>query len=269
MNTEHVLDPLWITRGIKEFDSEYYKYVILSANKKWRDQLESNDYSGFYEVLFHSLNLNNLAVEGSMFDFKLNPIWDDPKFKEIRKHLRNLYNLPEEVIEIFKNTNYTLTRLIVDYLDQLLDEIGNIKIYFSNSMIHNQKEVFMIMTNLKDPHNCSVWKIRFDKRLKFGFNIEKVDDISISNLNSDEAVIDALKYSSNPDVDKMDPNRNVMIISYDQDQDPFNIAQAISYSIIFSRGIVKSERFHPEVLEELRDILATENVMPFTIKSWK
>jgi hypothetical protein len=136
-------------------------------------------------------------------------------------------------------------------------------------MIHNQREIFMILTNLKDPHKCAVWKIRFDKRLKFGFNIEKVDDINISNLEADDTVFAALESLNNSDVDKMDPNTNVMIISYDQDQDPFNIAQSISYSVIFSRGIVKSERFHPDVLEELRDILATDNVMPFTIKSWK
>ena len=44
-----VLDPLWITKGISEFDSEYYKYIILSANKRWRDNLNSGDYSNFYE----------------------------------------------------------------------------------------------------------------------------------------------------------------------------------------------------------------------------
>lgn len=269
MNTKHVLDPLWITKGMKEFDSEYYKYIILSANKKWRDNFEKGDYSDFYEIMFHSLNLNNLAVEGSMVDFKLNPVLDDPKFKEIRKHLRNLYDLPEEVIEIFKNTNYTLTRLMVDYLDKMLDEVGPVKIYFSNGMIHNEKDIFMILTDINNPSNCDIWRVKFDKRFKYGYTIELIESISITDLDLDDAIVDALDKSDNPEVDKMDPDKNVMIISYDENQNPSVIAHTIAYSAIFSRGIVKSEVFHPTVLEELKDLLERDNIMPFTIKSWK
>lgn len=264
-----VLDPLWITKGISEFDSEYYKYIILSANKRWRDNLNSGDYSNFYEIMFHSLNLNNLAVEGSMFDFKMNPVWDDPKFKEIRKHLRNLYKLPEEVVTIFKNTNFTLTRLIVDYLTQMLDSIGMIKIYFLNPMIHNEKDIYMVLSNLNDPGKYDIWKLKFDKRLKFGHSLNLIESLEIEDLESDEAIEEALSQSENPEINKLDPDRNAMVISYDNDQDPSIIAQTISYAVLFSKGIVKTEKFHPSVLEELLDLLSTENVMPFTIKSWQ
>ena len=169
-----VLDPLWITKATSEFDSEYYKYIILSANKRWRDNLNSGDYSNFYEIMFHSLNLNNLAVEGSMCDFKMNRVWDDPKFKEIRKHLRNLYKLPEEIVTIFKNTNFTLTRLIVDYLTQMLDSIGMIKIYFLNPMIHNERDIYMVLSNLNDLQNS----VKFLK----DFFIENPNTIVYENL---------------------------------------------------------------------------------------
>lgn len=264
-----VLDPLWITKGISEFDSEYYKYIILSANKQWRDNLNEGDYSDFYEIMFHSLNLNNLAIEGSMFDFKMNPIWDDPKFKEIRRHLRNLYKLPDEVITIFKNTNFTLTRLIIDYLTQMLDSVGLIKIYFTNPMIHNEKDIYMILNDLNNPGQYNIWKLKFDRRLKFGYSIDHIETLEIDDLDSDNAIELSLDQAQSPEVDKMDPDHNVMVISYDQDQLQSDMVHTISYAILFSKGIVRSENFQPAVLEELLDLLSTENVMPFTIKSWQ
>lgn len=269
MKDKHILDPLWITKGTDGFDSEYYKYIILSANQKWRNLLKEEDYSSFYEILFHSLNLNNLAVEGSMVDFKLNPVWDNPKFVEIRKHLRDIYDLPEELVEIFKNTNYTLTKLMVDYLEKMLGSIGSVRIHFVNPMIHIEKEVYMLFNNTNNPQVSDIWKLRCDRRLKYGHTITRIGELVTDDLEDETTILKAIEDNGNEEMDKIDPDDNLIVITYDERKSNRTIAHAIAYSLIFSKGIVRAEDFQPNILEELHDILATEWVMPFTIKSWK
>ena len=55
--SNYILDPLWITKGSGKLDAELLKYVLLAANKKFRDQLNGGDVSGFNEIVFHALIL--------------------------------------------------------------------------------------------------------------------------------------------------------------------------------------------------------------------
>ena len=59
-----ILDPLWITKG-SYLDPEYFNYVLLAASQKYRVDLEEGPLENFYEIFFHSLNLNNLAIDGN------------------------------------------------------------------------------------------------------------------------------------------------------------------------------------------------------------
>ena len=88
MNT--VLDPLWITKGNAGIDEEYYKYIILAANIKWKNKIDNNDIDGFNEIIFHILNLNNLAVDGTIFDFNYKLKKDHNHLIEIRNNLKTL-----------------------------------------------------------------------------------------------------------------------------------------------------------------------------------
>lgn len=266
-NKQHILDPLWITKGTAGLDPEYYKYILLAANKKFRENLDNGDASGFYEILFHSLNLNNLAVEGSIFDFKMNPVWENPRLKEIRNHLRKMYQLPEDLVEIFKNANYLLTRLMLDHLDEFMDISENTKAYFVNPIIHQEKEVFIIFNKEYDKE-YDIWSLKFDKRFKYGFNIERIQSIQIEELK-ENALRDAIIGQENPKLDKMDADSNVLFIIYKEEKDNEKLMQAVSMAIVFSRGLDPTLRFHPSILEELYDLLAREQVLPFTIKSWK
>ena len=83
---KEILDSLWLIKA-RFMDSEYFSYVLLAAAQKYKKDLEEGDLSYFYEVLFHSLNLNTLAVEGNLFDFKMNPVWKEDRIKKIREDL--------------------------------------------------------------------------------------------------------------------------------------------------------------------------------------
>ena len=112
-----ILDPLWITQGAY-LDEEYFNYVLLDASIKYKKEISENNPDRFYEVLFHILNLNNLAVNGNLYTTKFKKILNIPRIEQIREDLKKLYEIQEDTVGIFKNANY------VEGMSQVIGEIG-------------------------------------------------------------------------------------------------------------------------------------------------
>lgn len=265
MSATHILDPLWITKGSNGLDPEYSKYILLAANKKYRKNLEEGDTSSFYEILFHSLNLNNLAVEGSMFNFNMTPVWDDPRLTEIRDQLRKLYQLPEDLVEIFKNANYLLTGLMLDYLEVMLDLTDDTKSYFVNPAIHREKEIFIVL-NIEGSMEYDIWKLRVDRRFKFGHKLARIKTIELTEIK-ENALHEAIEKDGDPLLNSMNADANVLFVVMKEELDNSKLASAVSSSLVFSRGITKGVKYEPNILSELYDLLSQERVLPFTMKS--
>jgi hypothetical protein len=51
--SKYTLDPLWITKGGSHLDAEYYSYILLAANKKFREFLDRGDISNFNEIVLN------------------------------------------------------------------------------------------------------------------------------------------------------------------------------------------------------------------------
>lgn len=263
---KHILDPLWITKGPEDIDVEYLKYIILAANKKWRERLENNNTSSFYEIIFHMLNLNNLAVEGILFDFNMNPIWNNDKLKKIRSSLREIYNIPENITDVFRNTNYLFINLLLDYLKAILKNQKNSKVYFVNNKIQNEKDIFIVLNKEKEL-TYQVWKLRFDKRFKFNHKLQRCKDIVIDELR-EKVLEDTIKKMNDLVLNKMDPLKNVVFTICQTDFDGYKLAEAMTFAIIFNKGIIKDIEFKPNILYELFELLYHEKVLPFTMKTW-
>lgn len=262
---EHILDPLWITKGSQGIDTEYFKYIMLAANKKWREKLEAGDFTSFYEILFHTLNLNNLVIDGSVLDFNMNPTWKNDNIMQIRNTIKNIYDADGEAIDIFRNSNRILIGVLLDYLDYLLDVYDDCNIYYTNHFIHNQDEIFIIL-NLEESKKYNVWRLKFDKKFKYNHRISKCRDIAISDLR-ENILVDTIKSMNNKTLNRMDPKSNVIFsISKDEYVQSDN-AHAIAFTLIFSRLIMKDVRFEPDVMYQLYDILIKEKTLPFTIKN--
>lgn len=264
----YILDPLWITKGDLSLDAEYCNYTLLGANKKFRDLLEEGDISKFSEILFHSLNLNNLAIEGSLLDSNFKPFWEDPKLKEIRNSLKKIYQdqSQNQVVEIFRSANLVFTSLLIDYLDEMLECIEKSKIYFVNKHIDRQKDIFLVF-NQKGSSEYEVWKLRYDRRYRLGRKLTR-----IINLEIDSSVDNALKKEVTrlgiEDLESMDANKNVIFSVYKEEIDTKRLAFSLFGAISFSRGIGLNYSFSTDILGELHDILTVERVLPFTIKEW-
>jgi hypothetical protein len=266
MNNTDVLDPLWITKGESGLDSEYCKYIILAANKKYRKLLDNGDTSKFYEILFHSLNLNNLAVEGKIFDFKFKSLTSSEKLEDIRAYLKDMYALPPDLITIFKNSNYLLVNLLIDYLDSMLDNIEKSKVYFVNRHIQAQKEIFIIL-NKEKTDKYQVYKLKFDGRFKFGHKLIQMDNLEFDS-NVDRALqitIDKLELDG---YTNMSANKNVVFISNANAKvEDIEIIRSLSNSLVFCRGISKTLPYDSNILDELRETILRDKTIPFTLKS--
>jgi hypothetical protein len=264
--SKYTLDPLWITKGGSHLDAEYYSYILLAANKKFREFLDRGDISNFNEIVFHSLNLNNLVIEGSMIDSDFKPNWKDPKIVQIREHLRKIYEVPDNLLEIFRNANYLLTSLLIDHLDQMLDTLDQSKVYFINPNIYREKEIFFIVSKRKKS-NYSVWKIKFDKRFKLGQKVEKVTDLEIDLTVSDDLKNKIIQLN-HPKLKGIEGDHNVIFIIINRNVDQELAVRSVAESAAFSKRIGTVDTFDPNILDELYEIILQEKVLPFTIKSW-
>lgn len=267
MKEKDILDPLWITKCESNgIDAEYCKYVLLDANKKYRKLLDQGNTDRFYEILFHSLNLNNLAIYGKIYDSKMNYIKDNPKLKEIREYLKNMYTLPNDMIEIFRNTNYVLVSLLIDYLDVMLDTLDDCKIYYINQHIHAQREIFIIRNNINNEYH-DICKLRFDARYKFSHSLKYIERIELKD-NTSNALEKAIKNTGNLELKNFNPVKNVVFVSHSREiEDHKELVNAVSNTIVFYRAFDKNHQLDPNILDELREVLLRDRVIPFALKS--
>lgn len=266
MNNKDILDPLWITKGESGLDSEYCKYIILAANKKYRKLLDKGDTSKFYEILFHSLNLNNLAVEGKIFDFKFKSIASSGKLEDIRSYLKDMYALPPDLVTIFKNSNYLLINLLIDYLDNMLGNIEKSNVYYVNRSIQVEKEIFIVLNRSKTD-TYQVWKLKFDGRFKFGHKLIQMDSLEFDR-EVDRALQITIENLKLDGYDNMSSNKNVVFVSNaDNRIKDIEIIRSLSNSIVFCRGISKTVPYDSNILDELRETIVRDRIIPFTLKS--
>ena len=140
------------------------------------------------------------------------------------------------------------------------------KIYFSNDLIDQEKEIFVI-ANCEDSDQYEIWKIRFDKRFKLGSRTEYIKTIQLKAADIDNQI--GLDLSDHPKLSKIDPIKNsVLLITKNKSEDLESSVLALSSSISFTRGVKLGLPFNLETMEELYDILIDERVLPFTIKTW-
>lgn len=262
---DHILDPLWITKG-GYFDPEYFTYILLDANQKYADEIENGDISRFTEVFFHSLNLNNLAVEGFVFDFKLKPIFNEPRLKFIKGQLKEIYKIPSDTVEIFKNANYVFSNLILDYMDLQLDVMEEVKIFLTNSALQKQKEVF-IVTNYEGSLTYSIWRVREDRRKNFNYSFKKISDVTLKKVK-ENALKEAVDLLNNPALISMVPNVNTCFTVMQKGCDETKVATVMKDIVILNKGLIKNLPFEINIISEMHKLIFNEKIMPFTSGQW-
>lgn len=260
-----ILDPLWITKG-KYFDAEYFKYILLAASQKYQKEIDQGGIDHFDEVLFHILNLNNLAIDGDLFDFKFKQVVDDSRVNLIREQLKKIYDIPSETIEIFRNANYIFMNLLLDYLDIQLEILDSIKLYYVNRYLHDEKEIYLV-TNYENESEYSIWKITESKRSNFGYKFEFIIDIVLDELKPN-ALSEKITNANDPRLKNMSGDTNVIFAILKKEHNKVLSAKIVKNLITLNKGIAKKLPFELNLMDEVNALIWTEKVMPFTLGAW-
>ena len=264
MKKKQILDPLWITKG-SYLDPEYFNYVLLAASQKYRHDLEEGTLDHFYEIFFHSLNLNTLAVEGNLRDFKMHQVWKSDRIKQITTELKQIYTKKAEVVEIFRNANYVFLNLILDYMDVQLDVLDNVDFFYMNDTLHEQSEIFLVINSIGSK-KYSIWKITIDKKKDFGYTFKKIKSITIPEVK-ENALREELDRLQDPELENMKEHKNVCFAVLEGPPEKM-VANVLKDTILLNKGIAKGIRFEPTIINELHGLLVMERLMPFTLNQW-
>lgn len=262
---KEILDSLWLIKA-RFMDSEYFSYVLLAAAQKYKKDLEEGDLSYFYEVLFHSLNLNTLAVEGNLFDFKMNPVWKEDRIKKIREDLKKIYeDTYSETIEIFRNANFVFLSLLIDYMEAQNYFLDNSELFFVNPKLHQQKEIFII-TNCINTNRYVIWKLVFDKKKEFGFSFRRLKSLRL--VFEDNATLREEIIKQNiSSLSGMREKENVLFAILHNKEETAT-ATVIKDLLVLNAAISKDSNLDPSLISELQELLAADRVMPFNLNQW-
>jgi hypothetical protein len=264
LRKKQILDPLWITKG-SYLDPEYFDYVLLAASQKYRIDLEEGNLDNFYELFFHSLNLNTLAVDGSLHDFKMHPIWKNERVNQITDELKEIYTKKAEVVEIFRNANYVFLNLILDYMDIQCEVLDNIDFFFVNEMIHEQSEIFIVINSIGSK-KYSIWQIKEDRKKDFGYTFKKIKTVTILEIR-ENALREELDKHQDPELAKMIEHKNVCFAILEGPLEKI-AANVLKDTVILNKGIAKGLSFEPAIINEMQKLLVMEKLMPFTLSQW-
>lgn len=265
MRTQFILDPLWITKS-RYLDPEYFNYILLDASMKYKKELEEDNIDRFYEVLFHILNLNNLAVKGNLFTAKFKEIIKDPRIAQIQKDLKAMYETQSETTEIFKNANFVFLNLIIEYLQKILSILDHVKLFYINPNLHTEKEIF-VLTNKSETDNYSIWKFVEDRSKNFGYSFKKIRRIRMKAATESDLSSELVKFED-PKLKNLSSRKNLCLALIAGGEDEQSVAKAIKDMILVNKGIAKGVNFEPTVVAELYHHLWVDKILPFTLDQW-
>lgn len=265
MKNEFILDPLWITKGTY-LDAEYFNYILLDASVKYKKEIAEDNIDHFYEVVFHALNLNNLAVNGNIFTAKFKEIWKDPRIKQIQEELTHLYDLPKDTADIFKNANFVFLNILLEYLHIHLDVLESVQTFHMNPFIHLEKEIYVVTNRLGEKEH-RIWKLVQDPKKNFGYSFSKIKNVKIPDSKQETLGTEVARLGE-PKLDSLQSEKNVYFAIIQGDEDDKLVAKVVKDIVLLNKGIAKKIEFEPMIVAEMYQHLWLQKMMPFTLDQW-
>jgi hypothetical protein len=266
MKKEFILDPLWITKGTY-LDAEYFNYVLLAAGQKYKQELDDENIDHFEEVLFHILNLNNLAVNGMIFTERFKPITDGNHLEEIRQNLKTLYQPDDGTTEILRNANFVFINILFDYMNLQLDLLEGVKLFHVNPKIHMEKEIFIAL-NIIGQEEHEIWRYRENSRAILGYTLTKMQNVKLDS-EGDSSLEEEVDQLGDPNMQNLSGKKNLLFATIDDpNRDNKTIAKILKDIILLNKGLAKTVNFEPSMIEQLYPVLWMEKIVPFTLDQW-
>jgi hypothetical protein len=259
INPKLVLDPMWICQA-NHIDLEYYNYVLLAAKAKYLKNLDT-DFSNFYEIVFHYLNLNTVIADKKVYDSHLNTVSSHKNLDVIVSHLVNMND--SEGKEIVKMAHEILAEVLKEYLSLQILALEHLTFHFNNTGFHKEDRIY-IVTKSNQLDKYEVYRLNTNSNKILGYSISKKADLYLPDLKTSEFKERLLL--EKPNLTDFDPYKNVIVVS-GTERVVFSDGVGLTKDIILINRIMNPiHGFDANVLLDYSRLLETKKTIPFKLK---
>lgn len=259
LNSKLVLDPMWLCQA-NYFDLEYYTYVLLGAKKTYLDNLERN-FSNFYEIVFHYLNLNTIIADKKMYDSHLNAVKEHQRIAEVSAHLAQAAESNGK--EIMKTAAGILAEVMQVYLKKQIPVLEHLHFHFNNSQIHKQQVIYIVCKSTK-LDRYEVYRLNLKSNRNLGYAIVRKAVLTLPDLKNSEFRERLL--AECPTLTDFQPDKNVIVVS-GTDQVVLSDGICLAKDIILLNRIMNPVHgLDANVLLDYERMLERKKTIPFKLK---
>ena len=256
LNPKLVLDPMWLCQA-NFVDLEYYNYILLDAKQKYLSNLEI-DFSNFYEIIFHYLNLNTIIADKKIYDSHL---------FEVMSH-KNLLELIDKANEtnskaIIKMALHIFADILKLYLDKQIKVLEHLQFHFNSVNIHKRDKIYIVCKST-DLDKYEIFKLNTKSTKPLGYLITKVAILHIPYLKQNEFKDELLLVK--PGLYDFEPEKNVIVVSGTEHTLISNGICLTKYILLLNKIMNPAHGFDANVLLDYSRLLDKKNSIPFKLK---
>lgn len=262
LNPKLVLDPMWLCHA-NYVDLEYYTYVLLDAKKKYLKNLEV-DFSNFYEIAFHYLNLNTIIADKKLYDANLKIVRSDDQrnLLEIINHFAKRDEIGEGKL-IINKASEILGETMKAYLEKQTSVMQNMHFYFNNIWLHKESRLYIVCRN-SEADQYDIVKLNLTSKRQLGCTMIKVATVELPDLKENEFRKRLLEIK--PTMTDFLPDKNVIVATYDSLIDQRDALFLAKDTIILNRLVNQRNGFDSNVLLDSYRLLEKKKSIPFKLK---
>jgi hypothetical protein len=260
LNPKLVLDPMWLCQA-NFVDLEYYNYVLLDAKAKYLNNLET-DFSNFYEIVFHYLNLNTVIADKKVYDSHLNAVRAHQNLMDIVSQLAQLNDSSGK--DIIRMASTLLAEVMQTYLEKQIPVLEHLNFHLNNANVHKQEKIYIVCKSSK-LDRYEVYKLNMKSSRSLGYSITRKAVLTLPGLKQNEFRERLL--AEKPLLTDFDPDRNVVVVS-GTDHIVLSDGICLTKDIILLNKIMNhSHGFDANVLLDYHLMLYKKKVIPFKLRA--
>jgi|LakMenEpi03Aug12_release.lakeMendotaPanAssembly.Ray.scaffolds.fasta_scaffold00021_8 hypothetical protein len=259
LNPKLVLDPMWLCQA-NFVDLEYYTYILMDAKQKYLNQLET-DFSNFYEIAFHYLNINTIIADKKVYDSHLNAVRAHQNLMVIVSQLAQSNDSNGK--EIVRMASAILSEVMTVYLRKQIPVLEHLNFHLTNTALHKQAVIYIVCKSEK-LDRYEIFKLNTKSNRPLGYSISRKAVLHLPGLKNNEFK-DRLLVEM-PTLTDFQPDKNVIVVS-GTDQVVISDGICLTKDIILLNKIMNlSHGFDANVLLDYERMLDKKKAIPFKLK---
>lgn len=260
LNPKLVLDPMWLCQA-NYVDLEYYTYVLLDAKQKYLKNLEI-DFSNFYEIIFHYLNLNTVIADKKLYNASLETVNSDRNLLEIVGTLARKEDLGQGS-QIVTAASDILGQTLRLYLEKQTSVLKNMHFYFNNVKLHRENRIFIVCRST-ETDTYDILKLNMESKRPLGCSLTKSATVELPNLKENEFRSRLLDIK--PTLSDFRPDKNVIVCTYDENVLQHDAIFLTKDLIIMNRYVNARNGFDSNAILDAYRLLEKKKSIPFKLK---